>query len=304
MVELAARKPAGGGEIQPTMLIRALNSRLLWTSLAAAAMVAVVGLSPAAWMTPGQARGPAPMAQFGADEAQVAQRPRGAVRVMSFNIRHGARDDGSPDLEGVAQVIRTWGPDAVALQEVDVGLPRSGFRHQAAELAANLGMESRFAPAMGASWSGYGNAVLSRWPISEFRAMPLGGGLEPRGAAIATIEAPSGRFRLVSVHLGLSVSDRTAQVAALMERLPRDLPLVLAGDFNAFPDAPELEPILAELRDAGAGGQPTFPAAAPRARLDRVFLTADWGVLALAVGGSGPSDHLPVIADLEPSGAP
>ncbi len=60
-----------------------------------------------------------------------------------------------------------------------------------------------------------------------------------------------------------------------------------------------------ELRDAwsraGHGEGPTFPAVAPTARIDYVFVGGTAAIVRAAVGGEGASeasDHLPVSVDL------
>ena len=83
---------------------------------------------------------------------------------------------------------------------------------------------------------------------------------------------------------------------------------LLLGDFNARPDAPELTPLWATLRDADPGA-PTFPASAPDRRIDYVFVgwpkaggaghVTRCTVEALEpVEGVVPSDHLAVLAEL------
>ena len=48
------------------------------------------------------------------------------VRVLSFNILHGATTQGDFDLDAIAKVILETQPDLVALQEVDYQTNRAG----------------------------------------------------------------------------------------------------------------------------------------------------------------------------------
>lgn len=50
------------------------------------------------------------------------------LRLMSYNIRHGAGLDGRSDFERIAEVIKREHPDVVALQEVDSVTRRTGGR--------------------------------------------------------------------------------------------------------------------------------------------------------------------------------
>ena len=68
------------------------------------------------------------------------------IRVLCYNIHYGQGTDGVYDVERLAKVIKQSQPDFVALQEVDVGVKRSGRVHQARRLAELVGMAVRFGP--------------------------------------------------------------------------------------------------------------------------------------------------------------
>ena len=119
-------------------------------------------------------------------------------------------------MRATAEQIAELAPDVVALQEVDLGQARSGRLHQAAFLAEELGMPTcRFAAsyagpvvglrrrplrsalssptddvlgllraAVGAGPIGYGNALISRFPVVGWHIKRLGRGassVEKRG---------------------------------------------------------------------------------------------------------------------------
>ena len=65
---------------------------------------------------------------------------------MTYNIHRGRGVDWKVDLGRIAEVIRSYDPDVVALQEVDIGRARSGASIRPTELASTLGMEMVFAP--------------------------------------------------------------------------------------------------------------------------------------------------------------
>ena len=96
---------------------------------------------------------------------------------------------------------------------------------------------------------------------------------------------------------------------------------VLVGDFNASPDAPELEPLQrgasptrgssrrTEEDRAGwrfwtSGQGLTHPATGPRRRIDQVWVSPGVSVVSARVlDAEGASDHLPLVVDLlVPSG--
>jgi len=85
----------------------------------------------------------------------------------------------------------------------------------------------------------------------------------------------------VCVHLGLREAQRRWQVDRLLafvaDAIPRDAPLVIAGDFNDWRERAHkrmlADSTLAEIH-AGAGERParTFPAWRPWLRVDRIYV--------------------------------
>jgi endonuclease/exonuclease/phosphatase family metal-dependent hydrolase len=88
---------------------------------------------------------------------------------MTYNIRHGEGMDGRVDLERIAEIIRREGADIVALQEVDRGVARTARRDLSGELAALTGMTCVFSNNFHFQGGEYGNALLTRFPVREWR---------------------------------------------------------------------------------------------------------------------------------------
>lgn len=237
-----------------------------------------------------------------------------SLRVLSYNIHTGIGVDGRLDLPRVAAAIRAADPDVVALQEVDVHWgERSQFRDQACELARLLGMRSFFAPiydldplAPGQPRRRYGGAILSRLPLlhtanheitrlSTVEQNPIP---EPApGFAEAVVLVRGVRVHVYATHLDFRPDPavRAAQVADMLRIMGRG-PNVLAGDFNAPPDAPELAPLWEELTAAPTGA--TFPSDAPSVRIDYVAVSRGIRVRAASALATSASDHRPVLAEL------
>ena len=57
------------------------------------------------------------------------------LRMMTYNIRHGAGQDNVVDLDRQATLIQKGSPDVIGLQEVDSCVKRSGYIPEAALLA-------------------------------------------------------------------------------------------------------------------------------------------------------------------------
>ena len=131
-------------------------------------------------------------------------RPYPSIRVLVFNIHAGKDAAGAPNLQGVADLVRSTDADVVLLQEVDRGTGRSGKEDQLQRLAdlLNESGKTTYATAFGKSldFDGgeYGIAALVRGTIDNPRTEPLpvqppqersGGSHEPRAALLAEREA-------------------------------------------------------------------------------------------------------------------
>lgn len=243
------------------------------------------------------------------------------IRVMTYNIHHGADAEERPSLGEVAELIAELQVDVVGLQEVDRHwAERSGFADQVNELADRLGMHSAFGPIYDlppeenrSERRRYGLAILSRHPIVdtqnfELTRLPSIGEQPERrrmpGFLMAAIDVNGTVLHVFNTHLDYRSDPavRTTQVEEMLDILSSyPAPLVLLGDFNALPDADELEPLYDAYIDAwdvaGQGDGRTYPAVEPVKRIDMVFVTADVHVDSVAVHASAASDHRPVTAD-------
>ena len=237
------------------------------------------------------------------------------LRILCYNIHYGQGNDGKYDVERLAEVINAAKPDLVALQEVDVGVERSGRVHQIQRLAELTGMAARYGPTQHYQGGLFGNAVLTRLPILDvvIQPLPYTEATEelvtyPRGAIAVTMKAPNGKpIRFVSTHFQHNVEgDRVAEAKRINELFTQAddvLPTILAGDMNAKPDS---EPMTELARYWSIAGDqplaPTAPSKAPRSRIDYIlFRTRDGFRVkeASVIDEPMASDHCPVFAVLE-----
>jgi endonuclease/exonuclease/phosphatase family metal-dependent hydrolase len=256
--------------------------------------------------------------RFPSDHAAVAAQfrfdPRAtaptevALRVASYNIRHGAGLDGKLKLERTEEALRKLDADLIGLQEVDVEAARTGGVHQAAELGRRLDMHAAFGSFMDFEGGRYGLALLSRYPLRSTTSLRLPDGNEPRVALLAEVELPGGEaVHVVNVHFDWVGDDgfRFAQASKVAEHL-RQLgrPYVLLGDFNDGPASRTLALFRAAAIEAvkPEGASFTFPANQPAKEIDYIFFAPAerWAPSgATVVDERLASDHRPVIATLK-----
>jgi endonuclease/exonuclease/phosphatase family metal-dependent hydrolase len=242
------------------------------------------------------------------------------VRLVSWNIHGGIGRDGRRDLSRIAAILCELQADVAALQEVgDAQRPTADADHtladHASELGRLLGWFVAYGPTLVRAGRPYGNAVLSRFPITRARNYDLSiRGREPRGCLRADLEIdPGGSLHLFNLHWGLSGGERRKQAAMLLSAdLLRDTaltaPLVVCGDFNMWMPVPGpiARLLRTQLRDVAVitrTRRATWPARLPLLRLDRAYVDSGVQVLAAGVGAgaaAAASDHLPIWVDLTP----
>lgn len=245
----------------------------------------------------------------------AAAKPK-TLRVLCYNIHYGQGNDGVYDIPRLAEVIKAAKPDLVALQEVDVGVRRSGGVHQLRRLAKLTGMAARYGPTQHYQGGLFGNAVLTRLPILDvaIHPLPYTEATEkkvtyPRAAIAVTMQGPDGKpFRFISTHFQHArfEEDRVDEAAAinrLFAGKDDDTPTILAGDMNAKPDSEPMQILHRRWTNAiDKAATFTGPTKAPKYRIDYIlyrpaarFTLTHTEVIDERMA----SDHFPVFAILE-----
>jgi len=232
------------------------------------------------------------------------------MRLLSWNIHKGIGGrDRRYSLERIIDTIEAENPDLMCLQEVDRLVRRSRHDDQPRLLARYFRCHSVFQPTVAVGDGGYGNLVLSRWPVeSRHRITLRQGNRKPRAAQLLVVGSPEGPLHLVHTHLGLAERERHWQVARLLGhmlfRSADRHPTLLVGDLNDWRDS-LAEGVLA----AGGFRQVTTPAAKFRTfpawltigALDKAFVRGAIEVRHARVVrtslAKAASDHLPLVID-------
>lgn len=227
--------------------------------------------------------------------------------MLTYNIHHGAPDKSDEvNLENIATVIKKSKAELVALQEVDVNVPRSNYVNQVEVLANILGMYSYFSKSIDYNGGEYGVAILSKYPMSNTRneLLPMPSKGEQRSIALATIHLDDGNLiEFASTHLDLNKENRLAQTAFL-NTLSKQLnkPLFIGGDYNAQPHSPEMIQLKEEYMLSCMGECPlTIPVINPQRAIDFVVQNKKAAsqfklIEAAAMSDEYASDHLPLRA--------
>ncbi|MDX2051108.1 MAG: endonuclease/exonuclease/phosphatase family protein [Polyangiaceae bacterium] len=216
--------------------------------------------------------------------------------------------------ERVVELLRHHQPDVALLQEVTEHMPRNRFDDQVQLLSEATGMchvafnrQHRFA--MG----GYGNLILSRFPLGDIEEVDLTvGWRKKRGAIQARAHVRHGEHTrsvmLHNLHLGLAGSERARQLERFLASDPfrgihKNTPIVLGGDLNDLWGTLGPRFLLPQGFERAGALSNTFPAAVPLRPLDGLFVRGNVQVVkghtCTTRLAKEASDHRPIIADLD-----
>jgi len=244
------------------------------------------------------------------------------LKLVTYNIHRAIGVDRRFRPDRVVQILKHHDADLALLQEVDEGVPRS----RELDLAREIGVAAGY-PHIAAGYNvslrkgRYGNAILSRWPMSIHRNIDLTiGTRKRRGCMHARVivekpHRPPREIEVFNLHLGLSARERTQQVGELVRSqefrsVASEAPCVVVGDFNDW--LFQLHPIFIEIlgfRSATGDrfGYPasirTYPSFSPTGALDRIYFKGPLRLIAARgcrlAASRVASDHLPIVAEFE-----
>ncbi|MBC3435659.1 endonuclease/exonuclease/phosphatase family protein [Pseudomonas sp. BW16M2] len=215
-------------------------------------------------------------------------------------------------LPELREAVRATGADLVFLQEVHGSHQRHAERHPTWPTAPQYefladSMWPQFAYGRNAVYphGDHGNALLSRFPIRAHDNLDVTiHGNEERGLLHCLLEVPGHeQLHAICVHLGLREDHRQRQVGlllALLDSLPPDEPVIVAGDFNDWRLKADAR-LSGHLREAFGKPARSFPARLPLLRLDRIYLRNAQACEARVLSRypwPHLSDHAPLVAQV------
>ncbi len=222
------------------------------------------------------------------------------LRLASYNIRAGLGSDLRRDPLRVLAAVAAFKADIVALQEADFRLGERPSALPRELIESHTGLRALPVAENDVSLGWHGIALLAKPSLvaQNVHRYPLPG-LEPRGAV--AVDLPG--LRVVGVHLGLLRRSRRLQLDHIREELDAlpELPTVILGDFNEWSRRVGLGRLARRYTILTPGR--TFPSNLPVAALDRVahceHLRVKMLTVPRAAKGSHPSDHLPILAEVQ-----
>ena len=228
------------------------------------------------------------------------------MRILTYNIQHGAGMDDVVDLDRQAAVIANAAPDVVGLQEVDSCVKRSNRINEASYLAQKLNMYSTFGPAIPLTGGKYGVAILSKEKPLSHRIIPLPG-KEKRTLLVCEFQ----EYVFATTHLALEEDNRLTSLDIILDEAARwDKPFFICGDWNDIPSSSLITRMKRSFRFLNSitntSTNYTFPAGTPNKIIDYIAFYGRAGTSVTkrqVINEPAASDHRPVLVEVSFDGA-
>lgn len=224
------------------------------------------------------------------------------IRAVTFNIQHGVvAGGGRVDNAALARSCAALDADVLAVQEIDVGVDRSGVVDQVALVSEATGLLGTFEATVEIGSGRYGHALFARGAVTVVDHVSLETrGAEPRAALVADVLlVEEQRLRVVSTHLSVDRQTAMAQLETVLDLCdPGGGPCLFLGDCNL--------PRWAVRRAARArrmrvpSSRPTYPAAWPYRWIDHIVVGGGLTAGRAEVRRYPVSDHRSLAATVLP----
>jgi endonuclease/exonuclease/phosphatase family metal-dependent hydrolase len=231
-----------------------------------------------------------------------------SLRVLTYNVHKCRGLDGRASVARIAEVLRAANADVMALQEV--------MDHQAESLSAELGQPFCLGENRKFRGYGYGNVVVSRFPIVGMRNYDLSvRGREERGCLRADLDVDGRVLHVFNVHLGTALIERRHQgrkliAPDLLADSGIEWPRIVLGDFNEWTTGLATRLLRSHMQSADVRTHlrrsRTYPGVLPFLHLDHIYydpaLRLEKLTLLRTRKALVASDHLPLIGEFSWAG--
>ena len=246
------------------------------------------------------------------------------LKIMTYNICSGHHFEGDQtnhpyeyDLSKCIAEINKVSPVICGLNEVDNYSARTNQDYQTELISKATGMTGFFGKAISfpnQPGSGYGNAVLSRYPILESEVVPIpdaeihdeNTSYETRSITRVKLDVEGTPVTVLQTHFGLAIAEQQNAQQTILKLLDAITgPVILMGDFNIRPDNFLLNPIRERLIDTALLRTeyfktfPSYECNYPDCKIDYVFVSKHFKPLNLEIVQTKASDHMPYVVELE-----
>jgi endonuclease/exonuclease/phosphatase family metal-dependent hydrolase len=225
------------------------------------------------------------------------------LKIATYNVHKCRGLDGRTSATRIADVLGELNADVVALQEV--------LDHQAQAISTELRIPFALGENRKHRGFGYGNVVLSRFPIIDSRNYDLSvRGREERGCLRADLDVAGQVLHVFNVHLGTALIERRHQgrkliAPELLADSGLQQPRVVLGDFNEWTTGLATRLLRSHMQSADVRTHlhrsRTYPGVLPFLHLDHIYYDPALQLEKLSLCRTRKalvaSDHLPLAGD-------
>lgn len=242
------------------------------------------------------------------------------IKLMTWNVLYKEKAD------NILTLIKEINPDILCCQEITTDSYINPDRNVPAELAKVMNAEYKYhevLPLLDNQPASMGNAIISKFPISESRSLLVQKGgadinysAQNRGYLEASIKIDGVTLIVGTTHLSyvdgfIETESRTKEADKLLGYIVNNkTKFIITGDFNSAPDSSTIKKIEAQLKNAGPDYKQLTFTTKPfehndfvvnglEWRLDHIFTTHDIKVLSSKIIKTDFSDHLPILAEID-----
>jgi endonuclease/exonuclease/phosphatase family metal-dependent hydrolase len=234
------------------------------------------------------------------------------IKVVTYNVHKCRGLDRQVRPERIAEVLRPLEADVIALQEVLADERGELHLHQPQVIADALGgYSAHFGEVRRHRGVPYGNAVLSRLPVSKTTLYDLTRkGRERRGCLRVDIKVGVSNLHVFNVHLGTSFFERRHQGRKLLSAdvlgsVELAAPTIVVGDFNEWTRGVASRLMAGRYQSVETRlhlrRRRTYPGVLPMFHLDHFYFDERLKLVSASLARNRlalvASDHLPIVAE-------
>ena len=247
------------------------------------------------------------------------------LRVGTYNILSGVDYMYRVETKGwrlvperFAEAIKEMGLDICALNEVR-DIPGTDGEHKwnqtGKAIAEQLGYNYVFGKAIDVPGGSYGNALITRYPVSNVRTIPMciaPENRDPNGVArwyedrvlmIVDLDVEGKMVTVMVTHFGLNDDEHALAVKIVRQEAEKiDNPIIFMGDLNIVDSSRHYAALCEFLEDSASvsvGCINTFPSPEPNRRIDFLFTKGAIKAIESHVPEVIVSDHRPFVATVD-----
>lgn len=234
------------------------------------------------------------------------------LKIMSYNAKLAKVED----YQTMVDYIKQYNPDVLILRQIDSETTRANKLDRPKEIGLATGMNYFFAKAFDYQGGGYGNAILSKFPIEETLGLQLSGvaitpAAEVRSLAMVTVKIDAfNKIVIAGTELDAAATDEQHRLKQVEEILikTKDIvyPVIFGGNFNfnTIPYGQVYNSIASQFTFGcyGTGCPLNTPKANPTGIYDFItYKAADKRITVVNYGtvSQSTSGFLPIVAELK-----